>query len=117
MSRATEKVTKAIRFSTHSHYGFAPEFCHANDPQSKGVVENLVGYAQRDLAVLLLIEESCRPRHRRCPCRQRDREYLVRGSQQAGAFGNRRHPRSTARLGARAVVALPSLRLEIGPRR
>ncbi len=37
-----------------SHYGFAPDFCHAHDPQSKGIVENLCGYAQRDLAVPLL---------------------------------------------------------------
>ncbi len=43
-----------VRFA--AHYGFAPDFCHANDPQSKGVVENLVGYAQRDLAVPLLTE-------------------------------------------------------------
>lgn len=41
-----------------SHYGFAPDFCHANDPQSKGVVENLCGYAQRDLAVPLLTEAA-----------------------------------------------------------
>ncbi|MEW1935730.1 IS21 family transposase, partial [Rhodococcus sp. NPDC079359] len=41
-----------------AHYGFAPDFCHANDPQSKGVVENLVGYAQRDLAVPLLTESA-----------------------------------------------------------
>jgi hypothetical protein len=39
-----------------SHYGFAPDFCHAEDPQSKGVVENLCGYAQRDLAVPMLTE-------------------------------------------------------------
>jgi len=39
-----------------SHYGFAPDFCHANDPQSKGIVENLCGYAQRDLAVPLLTQ-------------------------------------------------------------
>lgn len=26
-----------------------PDFCEAADPESKGVVENLVGYAQRDL--------------------------------------------------------------------
>ncbi|MGA9872921.1 MAG: IS21 family transposase, partial [Rhodococcus sp. (in: high G+C Gram-positive bacteria)] len=45
-----------VRFATH--YGFAPDFCHANDPQSKGVVENLVGYAQRDLAVPLFTEAS-----------------------------------------------------------
>jgi transposase len=36
------------------HYGFAPDFCHASDPESKGIVENLCGYAQRDLAVPLL---------------------------------------------------------------
>ncbi len=38
-----------IRFATH--YGFRPDFCHANDPESKGIVENLVGYAKRDLMV------------------------------------------------------------------
>jgi transposase len=41
-----------------SHYGFAPDFCHASDPQSKGVVENLCGYAQDDLAVPLLTEAA-----------------------------------------------------------
>ncbi|GAA1206077.1 hypothetical protein GCM10009632_27990 [Mycolicibacterium alvei] len=41
-----------------SHYGFVPDFCHANDPQSKGVVENLCGYAQRDLAVPLLTQAA-----------------------------------------------------------
>jgi transposase len=43
-----------VRFATH--YGFAPDWCHANDPASKGIVENLVGYSQRDLAVPLLTE-------------------------------------------------------------
>jgi hypothetical protein len=43
-----------VRLATH--YGFAPDFCHANDPESKGIVENLCGYAQRDLAVPLLTE-------------------------------------------------------------
>lgn len=41
-----------------SHYGFAPDFCHASDPQSKGMVENLCGYAQDDLAVPLLTEAA-----------------------------------------------------------
>lgn len=41
-----------------AHYGFAPDFCHANDPQSKGIVENLCGYAQRDLAVPLLTQAA-----------------------------------------------------------
>ena len=43
-----------VRFA--AHYGFTPDFCHAQDPQSKGIVENLVGYAQRDLVVPLLTE-------------------------------------------------------------
>jgi transposase len=36
-----------VRFATH--YGFSPDFCKAGDPQSKGIVEHLVGYAKRDL--------------------------------------------------------------------
>jgi hypothetical protein len=31
--------------------GFRPDFCEAADPESKGIVENLVGYAKRDLMV------------------------------------------------------------------
>jgi transposase len=38
-----------VRFATH--YRFRPDFCHANDPESKGLVEHLVGYAKRDLIV------------------------------------------------------------------
>jgi len=38
-----------VRFATH--YGFRPDFCHGRDPQSKGMVENLVGYAKTDLMV------------------------------------------------------------------
>jgi len=38
-----------VRFATH--YGFAPDFCHAGDPASKGIVENLVGYAKRDVPI------------------------------------------------------------------
>ncbi len=34
-----------------SHYGFRPDFCEAADPESKGMVEHLVGYAKRDLLV------------------------------------------------------------------
>lgn len=36
-----------VRFATH--YGFRPDFCEAADPESKGMAENLVGYAKRDL--------------------------------------------------------------------
>lgn len=40
-----------VRFATH--YRFRPDFCHARDPQSKGIVENLVGYAKHDLMIPL----------------------------------------------------------------
>jgi transposase len=33
------------------HYGFRPDFCEAVDPESKGVVEHLVGYAKADLVI------------------------------------------------------------------
>jgi len=38
-----------VRFA--AHYGFRPDFCEAHDPESKGIVEHLVGYAKRDLIV------------------------------------------------------------------
>jgi hypothetical protein len=38
-----------VRFA--AHYGFRPDFCEAADPESKGMVEHLVGYAKRDLLV------------------------------------------------------------------
>jgi len=38
-----------VRFA--GHYQFKPDFCEARDPQSKGIVENLVGYAKSDLMV------------------------------------------------------------------
>lgn len=38
-----------VRFA--ASYGFAPDFCEAADPESKGVVEHLVGYAKSDLVV------------------------------------------------------------------
>ncbi len=52
-----------VRFATH--YRFAPDFCHPADPESKGIVENLVGYAKRDLVLpdsddLAVLNEACR---------------------------------------------------------
>jgi transposase len=38
-----------VRFA--AHYGFRPDFCEAADPESKGIVEHLVGYAKADLLV------------------------------------------------------------------
>jgi hypothetical protein len=38
-----------VRFATH--YGFRPDFCNGADPESKGMVEHLVGYSKTDLMV------------------------------------------------------------------
>jgi transposase len=38
-----------VRLATH--YGFTPDFCEPADPASKGLVENLVGYAKTDLMI------------------------------------------------------------------
>jgi transposase len=38
-----------VRFAMH--YGFAPDFCEGHDPESKGIVENLVGYVKSDLMI------------------------------------------------------------------
>lgn len=45
-----------VRFATH--YRFRPDFCEAADPESKGIVENLVGYAKADLVVPLELAEE-----------------------------------------------------------
>jgi transposase len=42
-------TSEYVRFA--AHYGFRPDFCEAADPESKGIVENLVGYAKSDLVV------------------------------------------------------------------
>src|SRR5215831_6138792 len=38
-----------LRFA--AHFGFRPDFCESQDPESKGVVEHLVGYAKSDLII------------------------------------------------------------------
>jgi hypothetical protein len=38
-----------VRFAPH--HGFRPDFCQAADPESKGIVEHLVGYAKTDLMI------------------------------------------------------------------
>jgi transposase len=45
-----------VRVATH--YGFRPDWCQAADPQSKGIVEHLCGYAQSDLVVPLVTEAA-----------------------------------------------------------
>jgi transposase len=48
---ANKVVPTAEYVRLAAHYGFRPDWCEAADPQSKGVVENLVGYAKRDLMI------------------------------------------------------------------
>ncbi len=45
-----------VRFA--SHYRFRPDFCQAADPESKGIVEALVGYGKDDFLVPLLLEHQ-----------------------------------------------------------
>ena len=45
-----------VRFATH--YRFRPDFCEAHDPESKGLVENLVGYGKDDLLRPLMLEHA-----------------------------------------------------------
>ena len=45
-----------VRFALH--YRFKPDFCEAADPESKGIVENLVGYAKSDLLTPLLLDDQ-----------------------------------------------------------
>lgn len=102
-----------VRFATH--YGFAPDFCHANDPQSKGIVENLVGYAQRDLAVPLLTEAALTGttvdvHAANAAARIWCTEINARLHSETSAIPDERLCSERELLSA-----LPSLRLEIGP--
>jgi len=45
-----------VQFATH--YRCRPDFCEGADPESKGIVENLCGYAQTDLLVPALLEDE-----------------------------------------------------------
>ena len=96
-----------VRFVTH--YGTRPDFCQGADPESKGIVENLVGYVKSDL---MIPEELSRRRPRRC---QRQGRGLVRRSERSGAL---RDPWQSPPNGwsiERALLGdLPSLRARIG---
>jgi len=102
-----------VRFATH--YGFAPDFCHANDPESKGIVENLVGYAQRDLAVPLLTEAAIASRVLNV------HEANTAAKAWCVEVNSRVHSEICAIPEQRLVAErellgpLPSLRLQIGP--
>ena len=101
-----------VRFA--SHYRFRPDFCHAADPESKGIVENLVGYAKGDLLVPLELADD--------PWAEGIAGLNVRGmawcEEVNAAVHSEVHAVPTERLESeRELLAeLPSLRLEVGPK-
>ena len=84
-----------VRFATH--YGFRPDFCHAADPESKGIVENLVGYSKRDL----MIPEQ--PSLANLSAANTAAAAWCARGQHRGAFGDLRGPGRTARAGTPAA--------------
>jgi len=99
-----------VRFATH--YRFRPDFCHAGDPESKGIVENLVGYAKTDLMTPIELVE-------------RDVDLIEANAAAVGwceEVNAKIHSEVCAvpieRLATEAELlgALPSLRPELGPR-
>jgi transposase len=91
-----------------AHYGFGPDFCEAGDPESKGVVEHLVGYAKTDLLLGL----------GPFPDPAAANDAAVTWCDEVNA---RVHSETSARPGERLLVerpllrSLPSLRPAIGP--
>lgn len=101
-----------VRFA--SHYGFAPDFCHAADPQSKGIVENLCGYSQSDLAVPLLTEAAIAGRA--VSLTEANAAAVVWCAEVNAAVHSEICAIPDDRLAEERLLlkALPSLRLEIG---
>jgi transposase len=101
-----------VRFAIH--YRFRPDFCHAADPESKGIVENLVGYAKDDLLVPLELDDD--------PWAEGIAGLNVRAQVWCEEVNGRRHSEICAvpleRLGTERDLLgeLPSLRLEVGPK-
>ncbi|MGB3485955.1 MAG: IS21 family transposase [Mycobacterium sp.] len=101
-----------VRFA--SHYGFVPDFCHGADPQSKGIVENLCGYAQDDLAVPLLTEAALGDEHLDLRALNAHAELWCAEVNAAVHSEICAVPAQRLVEERTVLTALPSLRLEIG---
>ncbi len=101
-----------VRFA--SHYRFRPDFCHAADPESKGIVENLVGYSKDDLLVPLELEPD--------PWAEGlaglNERAVAWCEEVNAALHSEIHAVPSERLATEAELLgeLPSLRLEVGPK-
>jgi hypothetical protein len=101
-----------VRFATH--YRFRPDFCHAQDPESKGIVENLVGYAKDDLLVPLELDDD--------PWADGlaglNERAVAWGEEVNAAMHSEIHAVPAERLVTERELLgeLPSLRLEVGPK-
>jgi transposase len=101
-----------VRFATH--YRFRPDFCHAQDPESKGIVENLVGYAKDDLLVPLELDDD--------PWADGLTGLNERAAAWCGEVNAAMHseihaiPAERLESERELLGELPSLRLEVGPK-
>lgn len=102
----------SVRLATH--YRFLPDFCHAADPESKGIVENLVGYAKDDLLVPLELDDD--------PWAGGIAGLNERAADWCLEVNGRRHseihavPAERLDTERELLEELPSLRLEVGPK-
>ena len=101
-----------VRFATH--YRFRPDFCHGADPESKGIVENLVGYAKDDLLVPLQLDDD--------PWADGLAGFNARAQVWCEQVNSRRHseihaiPVERLTTEVELLGELPSLRLVVGPK-
>ena len=89
-----------------SHYGYLPQACWPARPQTKGKVENAIGYHERDFLRAVALAQG------RCGT-QREGSLLVQGSGGAGLCQHRRFSQRTIRRGeaSPAPTAGSALRL------
>jgi len=57
-SRSREDDHLQVGYEEFREYRFGPDFCEGADPESKGIVENLIGYAKSDLLIPLLLGDN-----------------------------------------------------------
>jgi transposase len=104
-----------VRFATH--HGFRSDFCNAEDPESKGIVENLVGYAKDDLLIPLSVDDDSWKGEGSGLAR-----VIARAASWCAEVNAAVHSEICAIPAERLAVergllgALPSLRLQVGPK-